>query len=183
MKPFYRSLFVLGIALILVGSSFSAHHEKDHKDSLFQKVFQKNYSRTCDKIVDLAKAIPEDKYEWSPAEGIRSVRESILHVTSANYFIASRLGSKPPEGVNPREMESTIQGKEATIEALEKSIQFVKEVTGNVSEDDLATELDFFRGKAPKMAAIVVLGDHASEHLGQLIAYARSIDVVPPWSQ
>lgn len=34
-----------------------------------------------------------------------------------------------------------------------------------------------------KRDALLVLVSHSHEHLGQLIAYGRSNDVVPPWSQ
>ena len=37
------------------------------------------------KIVDLAGAVPADKYTWRPAEGVRSVSEVFLHIAAANY--------------------------------------------------------------------------------------------------
>jgi uncharacterized damage-inducible protein DinB len=31
-------------------------------------------------ITSLAKAIPEDKFSWRPAEGVRSVSEVLMHI-------------------------------------------------------------------------------------------------------
>src|SRR6266545_3794657 len=38
------------------------------------------------KIVDLAQAVPAEKYGWRPAEGVRSVSEVYMHIAGANYF-------------------------------------------------------------------------------------------------
>src|SRR6185369_8924272 len=37
-------------------------------------------AETEKKFVDLAKAIPQDKYDWRPAPGIRSINEVLRHV-------------------------------------------------------------------------------------------------------
>ena len=34
------------------------------------------------KIMALANAIPEDKYSWRPAPGVRSIAEALMHVAS-----------------------------------------------------------------------------------------------------
>ncbi|MDX1407811.1 MAG: DinB family protein, partial [Saprospiraceae bacterium] len=68
------------------------------------------------KVVSLAEAIPEDKYDWRPAEGVRSVGEVLLHLSAANYFLFMQAGVPLPEGVNPMSMETDIKGKSNIIE-------------------------------------------------------------------
>src|SRR6266849_8341554 len=46
----------------------------------------------------LAEAMPADKYTWRPGEGVRSVGEVYTHIISANYGVASALGTPPPAG-------------------------------------------------------------------------------------
>jgi hypothetical protein len=36
-------------------------------------------------LVDLANAIPADKYSWRPAPGVRSVSEVFMHIAVSNY--------------------------------------------------------------------------------------------------
>ena len=55
-----------------------------------------------------------------------------------------------------------------------------KGMTIPASEFD--TEVEAFGFPASKRAYLLILLSHAHEHLGQSIAYARSIGVVPPWS-
>ena len=38
------------------------------------------------KIMALANAIPEDKYSWRPAPGVRSISEALMHVAS-EWFV------------------------------------------------------------------------------------------------
>ena len=46
------------------------------------------------KMVDLASAIPENKYNWQP-DSARSVRQVLLHVAADNYLMPAMLGHTP----------------------------------------------------------------------------------------
>jgi uncharacterized damage-inducible protein DinB len=173
-------------ALLFMGLSFpafGAHHANAAKQTVFQESFLWFYGSETDKLVDLAEAFPEDGFEWRPAEGIRSVREAILHVATANFNIGGMLGKQIPEGMNPRAFEKSITGKTETLKVLKESIAFAKAAVAGLDEAGLNETIKFFGMEKPKMAAIILLGGHAEEHLGQLIAYARSTGVVPPWSK
>lgn len=149
----------------------------------FQKAFLAHYSAETDKLVDLAGAFSEEGYKWRPDDGIRSVREAILHVAGANYFFSGMLGKKAPEGLNPRQFDKTIKTKAEAIKVLKESIAFAKSAIRGLDEESLSEQIKLFGGEAPRMQAVMLLGGHCYEHLGQLIAYARSSGVVPPWSQ
>jgi len=51
----------------------------------------------AERIIRLAEAVPEDMYEWHPAEGVRSFREVFLHMAGANYSLTGLAGYEPPE--------------------------------------------------------------------------------------
>ena len=72
------------------------------------------------KLVSLAEAVPQDKYGWRPGPGVRSVSEVYMHVAGGNYFLATFLGAKMPEGLS-RDMEKTVTEKPKVIEAMKKS--------------------------------------------------------------
>jgi uncharacterized damage-inducible protein DinB len=48
---------------------------------------------------------------------------------------------------------------------------------------DLDATVELFGQERTKAQVVYLLGTHYHEHLGQSIAYARSIGVVPPWSK
>ena len=49
-----------------------------------------------DEFVQIAEAIPADKYTWRPAEGVRSVSEVFMHVAAANFNLTKVFGYPPP---------------------------------------------------------------------------------------
>jgi uncharacterized damage-inducible protein DinB len=152
------------------------------QDQVVQSNLKGMVSHNQEQIASLAEAFSEDQYDWRPAEGIRSVREAILHVAGANYYLASKLGFPPPEDVDMMEI-GHITGKENVIAALNKSFEFILDKIGQISSDDFEKEVDLGFAKMNKLSAMLVILDHCGEHKGQLIAYARSNGVVPPWSK
>ncbi|MCJ7467586.1 MAG: DinB family protein [Maribacter sp.] len=133
-------------------------------------------------ITSLGEAIPEAQYGWRPAEGVRSVGEVLLHVAGANYYFASKLGFAPPEDVNIMTIE-TITGKENILAILKKSFDFVQDNLGQVSSADFSKEIDLGFAKMDELSTMLLILDHSGEHKGQLIAYARSNGITPPWSK
>lgn len=133
-------------------------------------------------IAALAQEFSEEQYDWRPADGVRSVRESVLHMAIANYYIASGLGFATPADVDMQAIEQ-ITGKENVIAALNKSFEFVKEKLSQIPSDDFGTEVDLGFMKTSKLSGMLIILDHSGEHKGQLIAYARSNGIVPPWSK
>jgi uncharacterized damage-inducible protein DinB len=142
------------------------------------------------KILALANAIPADKYSWRPAAGVRSVSEVLMHVVSEWYHWApASIGGKAPAdfpAARP-ELMAKLQGLEKTtakadvLDALNKSWAHCK---AQLSGADPASITGKYKpwGMTVDAAALAMSGD-LHEHLGQLIAYARSVGVKPPWSK
>lgn len=136
------------------------------------------------RIMQLAEAIPADKYSWSPGEGVRSVSGVFAHVVSANYFFATKLGATLPDGVNMETLEQELITKEAIGPALKQSIELIIGAIKAVDDNTLANKVEMpFPGEYTTMTAILIVQGHANEHLGQLIAYSRMNGITPPWSQ
>ena len=135
------------------------------------------------KLVDLAEAMPAEKYTWRPGEGVRSVGEVFAHVAGGNYFLPTLWGAKPPAGVNPRGFEKEGGDKAKTIDNLKKSFDSVKQAIAAVPDSDLDRTVKVFDHDGTVREVLLIVATHAHEHLGQAIAYARSNGVVPPWSR
>jgi uncharacterized damage-inducible protein DinB len=136
------------------------------------------------RVVALAEKFTEDQYNWRPAEGVRSVSEVLMHIASGNYFFMSSSGIPMPEGVNAQTMEKEITDKSACIAALQASYVHLKEGIGGFTDDELGDAVTLpFPGEHTKMTIVLLSLDHTSEHLGQLIAYARMNGVTPPWNE
>jgi hypothetical protein len=138
------------------------------------------------KIMALANAIPEDKYGWRPAPGVRSVSEALMHVVGEWYFFTPMsVGGKPPADFGPpreslQKLE-TITTKADVIAQLEKSWAHCKAQLTSVDASQLTGQYKPWNVTLAD-AAFAMSGD-LHEHLGQLIAYARATGVKPPWSK
>jgi uncharacterized damage-inducible protein DinB len=133
------------------------------------------------KIVDLAEAMPQEKYRWRPMEGVRSVSEVYMHVVGANYFLPSFAGVKPPEGLS-RDMEKTVTEKAKVVEMLRRSFDHVRKAIMSESDADLDKPAKLFGQETTVRDVLLTTVVHMHEHLGQSIAYARMNGVVPPWT-
>ncbi len=177
-------LLSLGIAVLLgfeLAPVLQAQAEQGESPGFgFKEMLLYDLGRLEEKIVGLAEAMPAETYGWRPAEGVRSVSESFMHVCAGNQFFLGAIGVAI-EG-DPRELEK-ITDKGEVLAALRSSFSTVREAITAVSNEDLETEVEFFGQRRPKAAVLYILQSHMHEHLGQAIAYARSNGVVPPWSQ
>ena len=141
-----------------------------------------------EKFTSLAEAMPEADLGWRPMEGVRSVEEVFIHVAADNWYVPALLGWEAPAEtgvVNDvetfRAYQSRTMDREEMLEALDASFVFFRESMA-VSADELDREV--------VLGSPTTVGDvwiravtHLHEHLGQSIAYARSNEVVPPWSR
>jgi uncharacterized damage-inducible protein DinB len=135
------------------------------------------------KILDLAEAVPADKYSWRPGKGVRSVSEVYMHVVVANYFLPSFMGVQPPAGID-RSTETGVTDKAKVVAMLRQSFDNVRSVVLKTPDADLDKKVKVFGGREmSERALIMTMGNHMHEHLGQSIAYARSNGVTPPWSE
>jgi len=139
-------------------------------------------------VMELEEAVPQDKFTWRPAPGVRSIAEAYLHIAYGNYGIGhAATGKMPPAtaGFTPdrAKWDTQTTDKAAIKKILQASFDWVKDSIKSVPEKDLDKKVSFFGHDMSSRAAMMVVANHDSEHLGQSIAYARANKVTPPWSK
>ena len=143
------------------------------------------------KVMGLARAIPADKYGWRPGQGVRSVGEVLLHVAADNYLLPAMLGhpAAPATGIKgddfktAQAFERRQLGRDSTIAELQRSFTHLKASLSATRADRLSAPVSMFGQASTVQRMWIMTTTHLHEHLGQLIAYARSNNVVPPWGQ
>ncbi|HEV7993986.1 MAG TPA: DinB family protein [Gemmatimonadaceae bacterium] len=140
------------------------------------------------KFVSLAEAIPADKYSWRPSPGVRSIGEVFMHVASEYYVFNPLAYGATPSPVVGRgqaafakfEASST---KEDVLKHLKEGFAYTKQSIGGVEPANLVGSRKLFGGEYTIAQTSFAMAGDLHEHLGQLIAYARSIGVKPPWTK
>lgn len=185
-----RGTTLLVCLLLSVGTPALAQHHEGHSCA-YTASLAGNFEFVSGRLVQLAEAMPDKLYTWRPAEGVRSTSETLMHVAGANLGLPMMLGVAPPEGMEmsedmmakAQEREKNVTAKAEVIAELKKSIGYGKSAIGDFPEASLGDEVEFFGMTMKKRDVLLILLSHSHEHLGQLIAYARSNGVTPPWSE
>ena len=143
-----------------------------------------------DKLMSLAEAIPEEDYGWRPMEGVRSVGEVFQHVAADNYLLPAIAGVGAPESTGiVAEDYATVQAYETRslskaeiVDQMAASFDHLEAAAAS-TRGDLDARYEAFGGEFTGGGLWTMAITHLHEHLGQAIAYARSNEVVPPWSR
>ena len=136
-----------------------------------------------DKLTRLAEAIPADKYTWRPGDDTRSFAEVFLHISAANYNLYKLVGTPPPAAIDVKNLEKSTTDKAKVMATLKDSFDHAKKAIKAMSDADLEKSMDWFGGKNTERGILLFIVRHTAEHLGQSIAYARFVGVVPPWTE
>jgi len=139
-----------------------------------------------EKFVGLAEAFSESQLDWRPMEGVRSVKDVLaLAVAEANLFPAM-WGATPPEGIGEGfggEMgRVTAMSQSEIVAELNSAFEYLAGALSEMSDETRMADGTTFGRSMKNSAGIALAMSDMHEHLGQLIAYARTNEVVPPWS-
>jgi hypothetical protein len=141
------------------------------------------------KFLALADALPEDRYDWRPMEGTRSVRDVLVLVAAEANVFPANWGLPAAEGAaRGYQAESARLGAAAVTKALlvaqlGRSFDHLRRSLAGMSDAARAADGRTFGRDIKVDAGITLALSDLHEHLGQLIAYARMNRVAPPWSR
>lgn len=148
----------------------------------FRAEFLADLSDMEKKVLSLAGALPAERYEWRPAPGVRSVGEVFMHIAGGNYMLVTFIGAQTPAGEDEQTL-AQINTKPRVLDELRKSFEHLRRAALTTSDRELDRPVRMFGSATTKRGALMMALTHVHEHLGQSVAYARMIGIVPPWSQ
>lgn len=176
-------LCVLCLSVLIAGTTIADHHMKS---GAFQNDMLGQIAYVEKQIMSLEEAVPQEKYSWRPAEGVRSVGEVYNHIAFGNYALLKFAGIEPPAEVgwsmDFKAWDEAVQDKKEIAARLQASFDHLRAGVKGTSDADLEKEVEFFGQKMTVRNMMMSALSHLHEHLGQSIAYARSNGIVPPWT-
>lgn len=142
-----------------------------------------HFNMSIRKVIALAEAMPAERYTWSPGKDVMPVGQVYAHIARYNfYYPSTALGAKLPAGIRLDTLES-LRDKDAIVRLLRQSADFARKAITTLPDAQVDAATRLYGRTIPGWAVMLQLVAHMNEHLGQSIAYARSNQVVPPWSQ
>ena len=142
-------------------------------------------------IIDVAEAMPEDKYNFSPEslkipgsdfKGVRTFAVQVKHVAASNYFIWSHLtGDKLPEGLKDGNGPENLKTKAEIIKFLQDSFALGHKAAATLTPENMLQTPGKSKSTRLHLANFGVA--HAYDHYGQMVEYLRMNGIVPPASR
>ena len=137
-----------------------------------------------EKFLGLAEAFPEDTYTWRPMDGVRSVSEVLMLIAAEGYgFAPTALGGEAALDRDESRALAEITDKTQVIDHLTKGFEHARAQIEAIDPATLVSPRSLFGQERSTPALVLFVAGDMHEHLGQLIAYARTNQIVPPWSR
>jgi hypothetical protein len=155
-------------------------------------VVDRDISAIEKQILDVAEAMPGDKFNFSPEtlnipgsdyKGVRSFAVQLKHVAASNWFIWSPLtGEKLPEGLgDDGNGPATLKGKAEIIKFLKDSFALGHRAAATLTTENMLQTPGKSKSTRLRLAEFGVA--HAYDHYGQMVEYLRMNGIVPPASR
>jgi uncharacterized damage-inducible protein DinB len=142
--------------------------------------------------IQIAEEIPEDKYDFRPAEGVRTVAEALRHLAVVTNWPMRAHGERLTElkfemfaevMAKAREAESKLHSKSDILKALQENGEGFATFMEGLSDDVLAEHVSFppQAQMPPKTRFEMLLStkEHEMHHRGQLMLVERMLGITP----
>ena len=159
--------------------------------STIASVLDRQISAIEKQTLEVAEAMPEDKFNFSPEslnipasdyKGVRTFAVQLKHVASSNYFIWSPLtGEKLPEGLKDGNGPEALKTKAEIIKFLKDSFALGHKAAATLTPENMLQTPEHSKSSRLQLATFGVA--HAYDHYGQMIEYLRMNGIVPPASR
>src|ERR1039458_5761206 len=128
-----------------------------------------------EEVMALAKAVPEEKYSWRPAPGVRTFQQVFLHIAYGNLLILNMASGNSTDDALARQAEENYKNedqpinKAKVIEALTSSFAAIHRAVDSASNNSLSREIKIYGTATTNRSELIRLETHIAEHLGQAI--------------
>jgi hypothetical protein len=183
-----QAIVTLSMASVIGLAVSSPAHAQVSKETAaaVRDAFVADLGQLESKFTQLAEAFPQDKYTWRPMEGVRSVSEVLMLAAMEGYaFIPNSFGAKPADLGSREEMGKLrmLSDKAQVIDHLKKGFAHAKSELAAIDPATLTAKRKVMGQDMDVTTIAMRIGGDLHEHLGQMIAYARTNHIVPPWSK
>ena len=128
-------------------------------------------------------AMPEDKYDFRPTQGVRSFREMVEHLISDSYTHAGFvMGKSRAESEKIGEQKTKgAKTRAEYLKALGEAFDFADEMFAGINDANAMDMVSAMRGtKTTRVEAALQALEDDMDHYGNFVVYLRLNRIVPP---
>ena len=167
MKQFFTLMLFLGAICTVKAQS---------ADSL-QVQLARKWVNSKTYALKLAALMPEEDYDFKASPEEMSFREQLLHIADNITWLSSTylLVSGPAKRTTTQKLS-----KAEVLKVLGNAYDFGLRAHMIMSVGQLDEKVKFFAGPMTRRQILILMHDHQTHHLGQLVVYLRLKGVKPP---
>jgi uncharacterized damage-inducible protein DinB len=170
----YACLLFCGVVAAVAGSSLFAQTTSPG----LAKELVATWDRATTDIIDVAEAMPEDRYDFKPTPEVQTFGDQLVHVAGVvQRFIDTAKGVKSEAGQPHKTMT-----KAEVVGLLKQTFQAGKENFVSLTDAQLLEPVKFPFGDRMVTRYGFWMGPiyQLANHYGQLVVYLRLNNIVPP---
>jgi uncharacterized damage-inducible protein DinB len=136
------------------------------------------WERTAANLIDVADAMPEERYDFKPTPEVRTFREQLVHVAgTVQRFIDTANSTKGESEPSQKTMT-----KADVVRLLTQTFQAGQAMIGSLTDAQMVEPVKFPFGDRMVSRYGFWMGplQDAADHYGQLVIYLRLNGIVPP---
>lgn len=146
--------------------------------SFFHEEYPEVWQRATDYTLEVAAAMPADKYSFRPTEESMLFHTQMTHLAQNLSYLTSQITGERPDFFKGKEPEKL--SKEEVCAVLKEAFGYVNRLIEEVDDAKLREEIEFGGVKMPKENIFYLMRDHATHHRAQAILYLRMNGVDAP---
>ena len=124
----------------------------------------------------MAELMPEEYYDFKPVPEEMSFNQQLLHIADNMEWLSSSYLFVPKRN----KIDTSTKGKAAVIKILSDAYDMGMMAHKNISAKQLDEVVPFFAEPMTRRQILILMHDHQTHHLGQLIVYLRLRGIKPP---
>ena len=173
------SALLLGLGIF---STASTNFAAQAGSSTIKDEMLKDWQAQKKQMMEIADAMPADKFDYKATPAERSYGEQVLHVAQVNFFLLKTVGGK---AAAPAFDPKSAKTKEQMIKALEDSYDYGTTLLQEQTEASILETVEGpkFLGPSARARIFWFLMGHSMDIYGQMAVYLRLNGIVPPASR
>lgn len=146
--------------------------------SYFKKEYPEVWQRATAYTLEVAAAMPVDKYGYKPTEESMLFHAQLTHLAQNLSFLSGKITGNRPDFFKGKDPETL--SKEEVCRILVEAFEYVGRLIEATDEQTLREEIEFAGVKMPKENIFYLMRDHVTHHRAQAILYLRMHGVEAP---
>ena len=168
-KWFSMTMFVLGMGMqTVLGQDAMVKHLRAQWEASRQQ------------MVDIAGAMPADKFQYRPTPEVRGFGEIVVHFAGENMGMMEMVAGVPQTGADAR--FEKLKTRQEILKALQEYFDFGAKVLVGLTDKQALESIPLRGEPSPRWLIVMQAIGHSKEHYGNLVTYLRLNGLVPPSS-